>query len=149
MSASSTSNAFRPDDKAMLAASASEDPKPDSGLALTTCVQPRANPAPSGPVTTMPGPSPACSTASSTHRPSGLPTQSASILPPPKRVPRPAARPATSGVSAMRLEPLVGTYDLGQHRPGQPAGLPDVRVHAPPAPGPPPPPAAGPPPRAA
>src|SRR5690606_19575850 len=85
---------------------------------------------PWGPVTTMPGRSPACSTASSVHRPSGLPAQFASILPPPKRVPRPAASTATSGSSAMRMEPLVGVDDLGQHRQGQHAGLAAVRDHA-------------------
>src|SRR5690606_5861608 len=80
-------------------------------------------------VTTMPGRSPACSTASSTQRPSGLPAQSASILPPPKRVPRPAARTAMSGVSAMRMEPLVSADDLGQHRQGEHAGLAAMRDH--------------------
>src|SRR5690606_32157191 len=63
-------------------------------------------------------------------RPSGLPAQFASILPPPKRVPRPAARTAMSGVSAMRMEPLVGADDLGQHRQRQHAGLAAARDQA-------------------
>src|SRR5690606_9024616 len=123
MSANNTSIAFLSDDNAILAASASDDPIPASGSALTTCVHPCAKLTPSGPATISPGANPASSTASSAQRPSGLPAQAASSLPPPKRVARPAASTATSGGSAMRVQRLVLADDFGQDGERQHAGL--------------------------
>src|SRR5690606_23826203 len=128
MSARRTSSASASPSSAALAAMASEEPMPSSGRGLTSTVQPAAKFAPSGPVTIVPGPSPVASTASITHRPSGLPAHSASSFPPPKRLPRPAASTATAS-SAMRMQRLVGADDLGQYRDRQHAGLAAVADH--------------------
>src|SRR5690606_630719 len=123
MSASRTSSEVRPPDRAEFAATASEAPSPASGSGLMTRVQPWAKLTPSGPATISPGANPASSTASSAQRPSGLPAQAASSLPPPKRVARPAASTATSGGSAMRVQRLVFADDFGQDGERQHAGL--------------------------
>src|SRR5690606_3085693 len=129
MSASRTNKAASPRFNAAFAAIASDEPRPRSGSGFTSAVQPLAKLTPSGPVTIIPCPNPASSTASIAHRPSGLPAHTVSSLPPPKRVPSPAASTATGG-SAMRVKTLVGSDDLGQHRDRQHAGLAAARDDA-------------------
>src|SRR5690606_4634654 len=123
MSASRTSSEVRPPDRAEFAALACEAPSPASGSGFLSRFQSSAKRTPYGTATISPGANPASSTASSAQRPSGLPAQVASSLPPPKRVARPAASTATSGRSAMRVQRLVFADDFGQDREGQHARL--------------------------